>query len=94
MKKYLPYIKNRYFISTAIAVVYILVLHNTDIYTLIKRQNKVAQLESEINRQKEEIEKMRENLQGLDNIRSLEKYARENYLFKKDDEEIFVFSFE
>lgn len=94
MKKVLARLKNRYILSTTIAVVYVLVLHNTDVYTLIQRKNNVADLEAEIERKKGEIEKVKTNIAGLQDIRSLEKYARENYFFKKDDEELFIFSFE
>jgi cell division protein DivIC len=94
MKKVVARLKNRYAISTIIAVVYILILHNTDVYTLIQRKNKVSELETEIARKKHEIEEVKANIASLQDIRSLEKYARENYFFKKDDEELFIFSFE
>lgn len=94
MKKVIARLKNRYAISTLIAVVYILILHNTDVYTLMQRKNKVSELETEISRKKHEIEEVKKNIASLQDIRSLEKYARENYFFKKDDEELFIFSFE
>jgi cell division protein DivIC len=94
MKKLFARLKNRYAISTIIAIVYILLLHNTDVYTLIQRKNTVSELETEIARKKHEIEDVKANIASLQDIRSLEKYARENYFFKKDDEELFIFSFE
>lgn len=75
-------------------LLYILILHDTDIYTVIKRKNKVANLEIEIDRKKLEIEELKVNLASLEDVRSLEKYAREHHFFKKDDEDIFIFSFE
>jgi cell division protein DivIC len=94
MKKWVTYLRNRYILSSLIAVVYVLVLHNTDVYTLIQRSNRVSDLEAEIERKKQEIEVMKENLASLQDLRSLEKYAREQHLFKRDDETIFIFSFE
>lgn len=94
MKRWLVKLKNRYVISSLIAVFYILVLHTTDIYTLIQRKNRVADLQAEIERRKKEIEQMKINIAGLQDLRSLEKYAREEHLFKKEDEELFIFSFE
>ena len=41
-----------------------------------------------------EFEELKIKLDELDNIRTLEKYARENHYFKKEDEDIFIFSFE
>jgi len=91
LKKYLPILKNRYFVSTAVVILYILILHDTDIYTLWNRQNKVADLELDIERRKIEIEEVRVNLGELQDIRSVEKYARENHYFKKDDEDLLFF---
>lgn len=75
-------------------VLYILVLHDTDIYTLWSRENKVDGLEAEIERRKVEIMHLKSDLASLQDIRSLEKYAREKHYFKKDDEDLFIFSFE
>lgn len=94
LKKYWKIIRNRYFISSAIVLLYILILHDTDIYTVIKRKNKVANLEAEIDRKKLEIETLKLNIASLEDVRSLEKYAREQHYFKKDDEDVFIFSFE
>lgn len=73
---------------------YVTLLHNTDVYTLIQRNKKVTALSDEIEHRKTEIKQMRENLEELQDLRSLEKYARETHLFKKDDEDVFIFSFE
>jgi len=94
LKKYFKKLKNRYFISAAVVVLYILILHDTDIYTLWKRQQKVENLEAEIERRKLEIDEVKMNLAELQDIRSVEKYAREKYYFKKDNEDLFIFSFE
>lgn len=94
MKRFFARFRNRYVLSTSVAVLYILVLHNTDIYTLYKRKQRVAELEAEIERKQHEIVVMKENIANLQDLRSLERYARENYLFKKQDEDVFVFSFE
>lgn len=94
MKKKISFLKNRYVISSGIALVYILLLHNTDIFTVIHRNKNVTALENEINRKQQEIVKVKEQIESLQDIRSLEKYARENYYFKKDDEELFILSFE
>ena len=94
MQKVWSVIKNRYLLSSIFVLTYVLILHDTDILTLIKRKDKVAKLEMEIERKKVGIEELKHKLEDLENLRSLEKYAREEHLFKKDDEDIFVFSFE
>lgn len=75
-------------------LLYILILHETDIVTLIKRNERVSVLEEEIERKKEGIETLKIAIDQLEDVRSLEKYARENHYFKKEDEDLFIFSFE
>ena len=75
-------------------LVYVLFIHDTDIATLISRKQHVAELEDEIERKKRSIEELKISLNQLDDIRTLEKYAREEHFFRKDDEDIFIFSFE
>ena len=92
MKKYLKYFKNRYVISSLMLVLYILLLHDTDVFSLQKRKDKVANLEKEIVHRLLEIEDLKEDLKALEDQESLEKFAREKYYFKKADEDLFVLS--
>ncbi|HIP36736.1 MAG TPA: septum formation initiator family protein [Crocinitomix sp.] len=92
MKKFYTIIKNKYFAAAIILVFYILLLHETDVAALSKRKQRVKQLTSEIQLKKKEIENLKTALNELENISSLEKFAREKYYFKKDDEDIFVLS--
>ena len=75
-------------------LLYILILHETDIVTLIKRNERVSLLEEEIDRKKQGIEELKISINQLEDLRSLEKYARENHYFKKEDEDLFILSFE
>ena len=94
MRKYLPYLKNKYIISSFSVLIYILLLHDADVFTLIRRNDRVTALEEEIKRKKDGIQELRSSIKELEDIRSLEKYAREEHYFKKDDEDLFIFSFE
>lgn len=71
---------------------YILLLHDTDVVALNKRKKHVQQLEIEIAQKKNQIEDLKIALSELENINSLEKFAREKYFFKKDDEDLFILS--
>ncbi len=71
---------------------YILLLHDTDVVALNKRKQRVKQLTSEISQKKKEIKALKIALSELENTSTLEKFAREKYFFKKDDEDIFVLS--
>lgn len=94
MKKVPAILKNRYIVSALAVLVYILFVHDTDIFTLIKRKQRVGQLQEEIIRKQEGIEELKFNLNQLEDIRLLERYAREEYLFKRENEDLFIFSFE
>ena len=71
---------------------YILLLHDTDVASLNKRQQHVKQLETEIIQKKRKIEDLKIALNELEDINTLEKFAREKYFFKKDDEDLFILS--
>jgi len=92
MKKYLRYFKNRYVISSLALLLYIILLHDTDVFSLQKRKDKVANLEIEIVRRATDIQDLKEDLKALEDIESLEKFAREKYYFKKSSEDLFVVS--
>ncbi len=94
MKKFIKIIRNKYVYTSLFLVFYILILHETDVVTLINRKDRVQDIELEIERKKEEIQELKVSISEIDDVRSLEKFARENHLFKKADEDLFIFSFE
>ena len=63
-------------------------------HNLISRWNtnrKIAQLEQEIKFHKEEIESNKRKMAELQSSdENLEKFAREQFLMKKDDEDVFI----
>ncbi|MFD1552279.1 septum formation initiator family protein [Putridiphycobacter roseus] len=92
MKKYLKFLKNKYILSGIILLIYILLLHDTDVFSLQKRKEKVENLQQEITHRKIQIQDLKADLLELENINSLEKFAREKYFFKKESEDLFVLS--
>jgi cell division protein FtsB len=61
----------------------------------IKNRMKLAELEAEKEHYEKEIAESTADFKLLQNDKALlEKFAREKYLMKKEDEEIFVFSVE
>lgn len=90
MKKWLSYLRNKFILATVIFLVYTLFLDENDIFTIIRHNRKLSQLEvakSEVSR---DLQKARETLNELNSSSQLERYAREKKFFKKDDEDIFV----
>lgn len=94
MKKYLFYLKNKYILTVTIFVLYALFLDDLDIFTAFRQNAKLTALEQ----QKEQVSKqLKETKTTLDKLKyqsEVERYAREKKLFKKDDEDVFVISYE
>ena len=77
-------------LATVIFLGYTLFLDENDLFTIIRHNRKLNQLElakQEVNR---DLIKARETLRELNRKSELERYAREEKFFKKDDEDIFV----
>lgn len=62
---------------------------------LIHRElnQEISELNAHIDQLKKEIDKDQKAIKQLQNIDSLEKFARENYWHKREDEEIFLIEF-
>jgi cell division protein DivIC len=90
VKKWLPYLKNKFILATVIFLVYTLFLDENDLFTLIRHNRKLNQLEIAKEEVSKDLEKSRKTLRALSSKSELERYAREEKFFKKDDEDIFV----
>jgi hypothetical protein len=74
--------------------VYILFLDDVDIFTIINQNRKLSHLEESKIEISEKLIKTKTTLKELKYSSNLESYAREEKLFKKDDEDIFIISYE
>ena len=90
--KNLIVLKNRYFFSTAMLIFVLLLIHDTTFYKLYKIKQELHSLELENIKKQKEIIQIKEKTNLLTtNKFALEKFAREHYLMKKNDEVIYVF---
>jgi len=90
--KVLPVIKNRYIIAILAFLLWMTVFDENNIVAQYKTRQKLKSLETDKNYYITEIENNKENLNELmSSMDNLEKFAREKYLMKKDNEDIFVF---
>ena len=85
-------VKNKYLISSVLLLFYILLLHDTDVFSLQKRKEKVENLTQEISHCRIQIKDLKSSLEELEDVKSLEKFAREKYYFKKKSEDLYVLS--
>lgn len=91
LKQILPLILNKYFISVLAVVVWVTFFDKDDLFSQYELTQKLKQLKTEEKYYLTEIEKNRNDMNELrTNPANLEKFAREKYLMKKDNEEIFV----
>jgi cell division protein FtsB len=83
--------RNFYFITGAIFILWMIFLDSNDLMSRYKLGSKVRSLENEKEYYEEkikEVEKDRNELFG--DKESIEKFAREKYLMKKETEDIFI----
>lgn len=89
-KKLLPFAKNKY-ILTALGFIILLTFGSNNLIDRTKEIRHLRQLEKDKKYYIERIEKDSKRLEQLrTNNKNLEKFAREQYLMKKDNEDIFV----
>ncbi|HOK37907.1 MAG: septum formation initiator family protein [Bacteroidales bacterium] len=84
-------IKNKYIVTFTAFLVWILFLDTYNIYDRIKKLQKLHELKKETEFFKKEIEIYNQQYQELfSDEESLEKFAREQYQLKEEDEDVFI----
>lgn len=85
------FLKNKYFIAFAAFCVVVLFLDKNDLFTQLDRRNELKALQQSKKHYTAEVATERKELEALkNNPATLEKYAREKYLMKRDNEEVFI----
>lgn len=91
MKKIVILLKNKYLLTIIGLAAWIIFFDKNDIRTQLELRKSVAQLEEERNYYAQEIASITSDIKELTtNPKTLEKFAREKYLMKRDNEDIFV----
>ncbi len=91
MKKFIPFLKNKYLLTIVGLTVWVLFFDKNDLSTQIEFHKEIKQLEEERNYYAKENAEITRYLKELTtNPKTVEKFARENYLMKRDNEDIFV----
>ena len=90
MKRFYPYLKNKFILAFAILSIYTLFLDENDLFTMISNGNKLRQLEAKKIELNAELKDVQSTLDKLTSIHEVERFAREKKYFKKDDEDLFV----
>jgi len=85
------WLKNKYLLTGAFFVIWMFFFDPKDILTGVERLSKLNELENSEKHLKKLITESHQELDLLkNNARSIEKYAREKYMMKKDNEDLFI----
>ena len=91
MKKTISIFKNKYFLTITALTVWVVFFDKNDLKTQIELRKEVKQLTEERNYFAKEIQGITSDINELyTNPKRLERFAREKYLMKRDNEDIFV----
>jgi len=91
LKRIPPFFKNFYVVAGLIFFTWMLFLDSNDFVSRFKLSAKLRSLENEKEYYQEKIKEVEQDREELFGDReSLEKFAREKYLMKKDNEDVFV----
>ena len=91
MKRLIGLFSNKYFLFTIVFLAWMLFFDKNDIFSQYQYHQQLVKLRQERDfYQKETAEVNRELDELTSNKAALEKFAREKYLMKKDNEDVFV----
>lgn len=90
MKIFFQVIKNKYLIVLIAFSMLMLFFDRNDFFVQQERKKQLNELITSKEFYKKEIEKTKKELSNLSSPAALEKYARENFLMKRDKEDIFI----
>ncbi len=90
--KYIPsWLKNKYLLTLIVCSVWMIFFDHNDVFTQLDRKKELREIEQSARYYTNEIEKSKKALTDLQTSpATLEKLAREKYLMKKDNEDIYV----
>ncbi|MBN8704185.1 MAG: septum formation initiator family protein [Bacteroidetes bacterium] len=93
--KIIGLLKNKYILTFVAFVVWLIFFDKNDILSQVKLTKQLSELEQEKEYYIKEIKNNKTQLKELQtNKKELERFAREKYFMKKDNEDIFVFYFD
>lgn len=94
MRQYLRPFRNKYILTLTIFMVYNLFLDDIDLFSLMGQNRKLSRLRTDQSEITIKLQETKRTLRELKHNYALEKYAREEKLFKKDDEDVFIITYE
>ncbi|HZY38815.1 MAG TPA: septum formation initiator family protein [Mucilaginibacter sp.] len=91
MKRLFNLFRNKYFLFSLAFIVYMIFFDKNDLFSQYQYYQQVSKLKQERDFYLKETAKVNKDLEELtSDPKQLEKFARERYLMKKDNEDVFV----
>jgi cell division protein DivIC len=91
--KYFKFFTNLYVITSLLFLFWMLFMDTNSLMFHKELNNEIRDLTEQRNKLKIEIEKDKKLINDLNDIDNYEKFARENFYMKKDDEEIYIIEY-
>ena len=92
LKKLIPFVANRYFVSCLAFVLWMLFFDQRNFFLQRDRAAELEKLEQAKGYYEKEISTTQEQLNNLQsNPGAVEKYARERYLLRREGDEVYLF---
>ncbi len=93
VKNIITFFRNKYILTLTVFAVVMLFIDHNDIFNQLERKKQLNDLLASKKFYQQQIDQTKRSLSDLqNNAAALEKYAREKYLLKKDNEDLFVVS--
>lgn len=87
------WLKNKYLIATAVFAAVLFFLDKNDLFTQMERKKELRDLQLSKEHYTQEISELKAIKTGLEkDPRTIEKFAREKYFMKRDNEDVFIIS--
>ena len=91
---FIKFITNKYVLIFIIFIIWMFFFDENSYLTHRKFDNEIRDLKSTIEFYKSKIKEDKKTIQNLKDSLQLERFAREQYLMKKDNEDIYIIEFD
>ena len=86
-----PFIYNKYFLATSLFVVWMLFFDRNDFFTQMERKGELQEIEDSKAYFAQKIDEGKKfSMEMRSNADAVEKFVREKYLMKRDNEDLFL----
>ena len=81
---------NRYVFTALVFFIWMLLIDGNNFFSQLRIRNQIEEMKEKEEYYKNEIKLVNQSLKELDNKATIEKFARETYLMKRPNEDVYV----